>query len=215
MTDPNLSTIASYYTDKLQKHGDSPQGVDWKDAASQQMRYQIFADLLPSPVGTLLDFGCGTGAFLSYLLEHGHSVDRYVGIDLSATMRACVEKKFSGGPLIETGTSLEERGEQSVDYAVALGTFLVKLGNDSKQWESYVFQTIEKLAVMAKKGVLFNFMTTVGIDFRMEHLFYKSPVETFDWAVKKFRYVSVQHAYPLYEYTVFINRSQPRRSSSI
>ena len=37
--------VKNYHAEILLKHGDSPQGVDWKDAQSQELRFSLLADL--------------------------------------------------------------------------------------------------------------------------------------------------------------------------
>ena len=42
-----LDAVNTYYTDKVQQFGDSPQGVDWNSEKSQILRFEQLCKILP------------------------------------------------------------------------------------------------------------------------------------------------------------------------
>ena len=64
-TDPIRTDVARYYNEKLKAHGPTPKGVDWNSKASQELRFEQLAKLLPkqnlNDSFSLLDYGCGFG----------------------------------------------------------------------------------------------------------------------------------------------------------
>jgi hypothetical protein len=63
-------TIDNYYTQKLQQHGATPQGVDWSSQASQELRFQQLLKIVSADVPfTLLDYGLMLVIILEMILN--------------------------------------------------------------------------------------------------------------------------------------------------
>src|SRR5712691_9279492 len=63
-----LERVAAYYTDKIRQHGPTPQGVDWRDLESQEMRFACLLRIVDDdPGASLIELGCGYGALYGYL----------------------------------------------------------------------------------------------------------------------------------------------------
>jgi SAM-dependent methyltransferase len=77
MTDP----IVAYYTGLGRKHGACPAGVGWS-ATSQAVRFDVIAGIGTLEGRSLLDVGCGYGAFFAYLSDRGVQCD-YHGVDMT------------------------------------------------------------------------------------------------------------------------------------
>src|SRR6188472_2545126 len=85
------SVLVTHYERCFERHGVTPEGVDWPNAPDLAVRFDILLRLLdgapsePRPV--VLDLGCGPGLLLDYLRATGRleTVD-YRGIDLSPAM---------------------------------------------------------------------------------------------------------------------------------
>ncbi len=79
-----------FYRTALAEHGETAQGVHWNSTASQQLRFQILRQLLPTDLGsfTLVDVGCGFGDFYCYLEQRGEPPRKYIGLDIMEPMVA-------------------------------------------------------------------------------------------------------------------------------
>jgi len=80
-----LADVATYYTEKLAEHGDTPRGVDWNSEKSQMVRFAQLCKIIDpnkTPNFTLNDLGCGYGALLDYLRDK-HAKCSYLGVDVS------------------------------------------------------------------------------------------------------------------------------------
>ena len=63
-----LSAVASYYSEKLAQHGQTPQGADWNSEESQTLRFeQLTKVIIPGRPFSVNDLGCGYGALYDYL----------------------------------------------------------------------------------------------------------------------------------------------------
>jgi cyclopropane fatty-acyl-phospholipid synthase-like methyltransferase len=87
-------------------YGEEKSGL-YSNVTHQQFIHE-FLNLLP-PKSTILDAACGTGRYLPFLLENGHSV---VGIDQSQGMLAHAKTKFPSVPFEKIG--LQEIAYQAV-----------------------------------------------------------------------------------------------------
>ena len=81
-----LDRVAAYYSDKVQLHGTTARGVDWKDEDGQNARFdQLMLVLGERKRGTIGEIGCGYGALASYMARRGLQFE-YTGCDISADM---------------------------------------------------------------------------------------------------------------------------------
>jgi hypothetical protein len=71
--DRRYRDIVAHYEDCLARYGDNRLGVDWPRREDAELRYAVMLDLIhpdaPTPT-RLLDFGCGAGHLLEFILRH-------------------------------------------------------------------------------------------------------------------------------------------------
>lgn len=203
--------VAGYYGDRLRRFGTVPQGVDWKDAASQTTRFVQLARLLEAdPAGSVTDYGCGYGAFLEFLRDRGFTGD-YLGLDLAAAMveaggRRSAELGLTGARFLAAPTP-----DAVSDYAVASGIFNVRLAFDDRTWLDYLSATLDNMNRHCRRGFAFNCLTRYSDPERMRSdLFYADPLVLFDYCKRNFaRNVALLHDYDLWEFTVIVRKSAP------
>src|SRR5262249_55673601 len=122
--DPIIRKTEAYFSEKLTAHGDTARGVDWRDEKAQEQRFQILSRLFRTRGDfSILDVGCGTGAFYNYLACNGFRNIHYTGLDLLEKMVACGRSKFAGdsNAYFENGTI--EQLNDSFDYTIASGIY--------------------------------------------------------------------------------------------
>jgi ubiquinone/menaquinone biosynthesis C-methylase UbiE len=87
----NVSEVATQ--DRV---ADQYDGVRYQRRSSVQYHEDTMQQLveLAAPRGTVLDDGCGTGAFLEFVRRRALRVDRYVGIDVSRRMLAHAKRRL-------------------------------------------------------------------------------------------------------------------------
>jgi len=208
LADPLLYTqVSDYYTGKLRAHGETPQGVDWKDEASQALRFEQLLKLLPREGDYLvLDYGCGYGALLDYLRGKGYGC-RYLGVDLSPEMVEAAAKRHAA----DVRAEFRMGGEipAGVDYILCSGVFNVRLGRGDEEWRAYLMETLHGFANAARCGFAFNLLTAYADKDRMRpDLHYADPCRLFDWAKREVsRHVALLHDYGLYEFTLIVRKT--------
>ena len=202
---PLIDAVARYYTSKVTEHGPTPRGVDWRDAESQALRFDTLLELIADggPDLSINDYGCGYGALLDFLARRQGEFE-YLGYDVSEAMIAQARARHSGDRRASFITDAAEL--RPADYTVASGIFNVRLDQPLEQWRAYVLETLDKLALLSRRGFAFNALTAHADPERMRgDLYYADPAELLDYCLRHYsRDVALRHDYPLYEFTVTV-----------
>jgi SAM-dependent methyltransferase len=196
--------VAEYYGAKLAEHGATARGVDWRDEASQTLRFEQLLKVVDAPGAfSINDYGCGYGALVAHLDTRGEAFS-YTGFDVSAAMLDHAKRTYAGRPDCEFVTGENELPR--ADYTVASGILNVKLGFSYDAWEEYVRDTLARLASLSTRGFAFNALTSYSDpELRRDDLYYADPRVVFDHCKRTFsRNVALLHDYGLYEFTTIV-----------
>ena len=204
-----LDKVNQYYSEKVNAHGPTPQGVDWNSQESQELRFaQLLKVTEDFPFSSINDIGCGYGHLRGYL--HSRSwKGSYYGIDIS---KAMIDEAISlYGDLPDTVFIVGEACAQSADYTVASGIFNVRLDTTDEEWEAYIYQTIEAMDRVSGKGFAFNCLTKYSDPPLMRaNLYYADPCALFDFCKTNLsKSVALLHDYGLYEFTILVRKDIP------
>ncbi len=205
--DPLLLEVATYYSNKLALHGDTPRGVDWNGEESQLLRFDQLSNIINiQDFFSVNDLGCGYGALYDYLLSR-HKAFIYTGIDISADMINAAKVYFSDKHNAQFFTS--NKPQQIADYSIASGIFNVRLSQTESNWQSYIERTLDLLDQSSRYGFAFNCLTLYSDSEKMkEYLHYANPCELFDLCKRRYSpNVSLLHDYALYEFTILVRKT--------
>ena len=201
-----LESVERYYSRRFAQHGPTARGVDWNSAESQETRFAQLARACPADrTFTLLDYGCGYGALLPFLREHGFAFE-YTGFDLSVAMlehgRACFAGE-AGVRFVGAGDALEP-----ADVVLASGIFNVRLDVDADSWHAYVLSTVRRLSALSRRAFAFNCLTSYSDPERMRaDLYYGDGPGFFDFAKRELAPdVALLHDYGLWEWTLIVRK---------
>src|SRR5262245_58725269 len=121
--------VAAYYAGKLREHGATHRGVDWNSPESHALRHEQFLPVIPAGEHvSVLDYGCGYGAFGEFLAAAGRDV-RYTGYDVAPEMVAAARERHPGLWFTSERAALEP-----ADVTVASGIFNVRAGTEAARW---------------------------------------------------------------------------------
>mgnify|MGYP000986082903 CR=1 FL=1 len=208
MTQDKISkAMQEHYSKTFSAHGCSSEGVDWGNKQQAvALRHRAMEAVIRSYPASILDVGCGYGAFLDYAQEPENL--SYTGIDLVEDMvksgRSLHPKaKFICGDFLNSQIS-----PRSYDYVICNGILTQKLVATTAEMDEYARQLVRKMFETAKIGIAFNIMST-HVNFQVENLYYKDPLEMLGWVMNEISpHVRLDHAYPLYEYTLYVYTSK-------
>ena len=206
--------IIRYYEQCLQKHGATPEGLDWPNGADLATRFGVMLELL-SEAGErpeLLDLGCGAGFLLDFL-SATENIERvsYRGIDLSSQMVALARQRWPRYSFSCRDIIAEPLPDQSADVVLMNGVLTERVSIGVETMTGLAQSLVRAAFRVARLGIVFNVMNA-HVDWQRDDLFHWP----FD-ALAKFlrRDVSAHYTfradYGLYEYACIVWR-QPRRS---
>ena len=210
MTAPSISSIhqevATYYAEKLLRHGESARGVDWNGEESQLLRFKQLCQIADAgAVYSLNDLGCGYGALYDYI-SSVHGEFSYLGIDVSESMIDAARVRYSG--LANATFIVSAEPDKISDYGVASGIFNVRLGRSDEEWRLYLEATLDVLDRTSRIGFAFNCLTSYSDPEKQRaDLYYADPCILFDLCKRRYsRNVSLIHDYGLYEFTILVRK---------
>ena len=208
MSDENidLNDIRNYFDDKLQKFGTTHLGVDYNSPHSQEHRFaQLIQILKPEKSYSLLDFGSGYGSLYGYLSRLGHNLN-YFGYDILETMVEEGNNIFKDNPQCFFSTSLENIPQ--VNYAIASGTFNMKMDFEFQKWQDFVLKNIHIMHEYTSLGFSFNLLTSYSdSEYMRKDLYYADPCFYFDYCKKHFsKNIALLHDYGLYDFTILVRK---------
>jgi SAM-dependent methyltransferase len=208
MSDDIINDVATYYTNKLRTHGETPNGVDWNGEAGQILRFsQLCRVINPHPGFRICDVGCGYGAMYDYVASNYQDF-QFVGVDVSADMVAAATTRYQ-----HTSNAIfvhADRPPQPVSYCVASGIFNVRLNHDDSTWWSYLITTLDMMNATSTHGFAFNCLTSYSDRDKMrDYLYYANPLAIFDHCKTHYaKDVALLHDYGLYEFTILVRKQR-------
>jgi SAM-dependent methyltransferase len=201
-----LHDIERYYSAKVLEHGAVARGVDWNGEESQTLRFERLSEDLPAQRSfSLVDWGCGYGAYSRYLRSHFPETS-YTGIDISAEMIAAAVKTQEESSM--TRFLVGNRPEEPAHWCVASGIFNVRLDRDDQSWFAFICETLDLMNEYSTEGFAFNALTSYSdASKKRDYLYYASPEELFARCKREYsRSVKLLHDYDLYEFTLIVRK---------
>ena len=203
-----LNEVASYYSQKLAEHGDTPRGVDWNGEVSQTVRFDQLCKIIDTETAnfSLNDLGCGYGALFDFLLEK-YPISSYLGVDVYEEMIRAAASRNATYPNARFITASEP--DVISDYGVASGIFNVRLKRTDAEWYDYLQTTLDVLDRTSRLGFSFNCLTSYSDeDKKRDYLYYADPCQLFDLCKRRYsRQVALLHDYGLYEFTILVRKT--------
>lgn len=202
------AVLVQHYEKCFQRHGPTAQGVDWPNAADALLRHKIMAELWESksvnPL-SIVDVGCGYGAFLGYLLANSKQAARgYSGIDLSEPMLEWARKAYPSHTFTCQDILKTPFNDNQFEYGVMNGVLTEKLSLSFEHMEAFAHQIIKALFQTCKRGIAFNVMSS-HVDWQRDDLFHLPLDRLADFLTKNCsRHWQIRQDYGLYEYTVYL-----------
>jgi SAM-dependent methyltransferase len=195
---------ADYYGKLLDEHGAVPASVA-VTRDGQRLRFGVLLDAVRENVGwtsTILDVGCGYGAFVEYLIEHGHfdAADNYTGIDISPGMIAAA-REMRPNRRFEVRNLIENPFDRQFEAVIACGIFQLDHGQD------YVESIIKAMWQATGRVLAFNMLSDYAQE-KAQGEAYFEPGSTLSYCQRFTPFVTLNHSYRRNDFTVVMTREQ-------
>lgn len=191
---------AGYFQRRIEQHGATFEALEWKDEASQALRFEVLCGIGLGSGDVVWDVGCGNGDLLAWIKTHVASAVSYVGIDPVEEFVEAARRRRGDGRFVQADAlSLERLDLPRPDVVMISGIFNL-LGPQHEEFHQAV---VRGAFAVARRGVAYNRMSD-RVDFRNQKLAYGSPEETLQFGLSLTRRVCLRHDYPLFEFTVYL-----------
>jgi SAM-dependent methyltransferase len=201
--------IVRFYTDHLKDHGDSAQGVGWKNDQAQEIRFTQLLNVVREKTGfSINDLGCGTGTLFTFLKAKGYSPSKYFGYDILTEMVEAAQDKLKNEPTAELKKIANALEMQLADYCVCSGIFNVKYDVSETDWLKHILATIQAMNEKSTHGFSFNLLTKYSDkEFMAGYLYYADPLFMFDYCKRNYaKNVALLHDYDQYDFTIIVRK---------
>ena len=199
--------IVEHYEGTLKRFGPTARGMDWKDARSQRLRYEVLCRVRDLQGLTIHEVGAGSGHLVDYLGEAGIEA-HYSGSDLSQAMVRAARRRH---PEIdfEQRDILGDTGAGLYDVVLCSGLFHVKLDHTEEEWRRFMEPMLRRMFDMCRVAIAFNAMRD-DVDYRLDTLYYPAVGQLVEFCRRDLsRAVVARLDYPLHEQTLYVYRTSP------
>ena len=208
MTD---DALIAHYRSLLERHGPVAEALQYRDAATQEARFDVLAGVA-EPLGSVLDVGCGLAHLCRRLRARGFA-GRYHGVDVVPEFVELAREALSDDPLATVALG-DAEGELpgGFDYAMVSGVFNNRMADNRRFMET----TLRRMFAAARRGIAFNAMST-HVDYRDPALYYVDPMDAFDFCkrelgghpVLRHDYVLDEGGFP-FEFAMYVHKAPVR-----
>tara|TARA_B100000900_G_scaffold401644_1_gene406547 strand:+ start:71 stop:718 length:648 start_codon:yes stop_codon:yes gene_type:complete len=153
--------IAKTYNKRFLKLGPTPEASMWFSKNRQFTRFDTILKEIRLLTGqnqtSIIDIGCGYGAFLEFLSERcADDIRSYYGYDISHEVIKFCKKKYSQGPVFYTGSIPTFTAE----FIIMSGTYNFFPSKDYNSWNLYFYGSLKTLWSKATRAMIFNLQTS-------------------------------------------------------
>lgn len=195
-------SVVAHYESRFARFGPTARGMDWKDEASQRLRFEVLCGICDLDGLGVHEVGAGAGHLAEYLEASGRRA-QYSGSDLSEAMVDAARARRPDLPF-ERRDILEGPAGVEHDVLLCSGLFHVKLEQPEETWRAFIEAMVRRMYAMCRVGVAFNLMSD-RVDYRDPALYYASPSDMLAFCRRTLSaHVALRHDYPLHEYTVYV-----------
>ncbi len=196
----NMDKLYRHYETRFEEHGYSYKTLGWGSVETQQLRFQVLADIADLTGCSVCDVGCGFGDLYAYLAGRFGTVT-YHGIDLSQVLLDEGAKRHPTATFERRDLLTAPFPAGRFDYVMASGLLNFKQENHL----DYLTKMVATLFNACSQGLAINFLSSY-VDYELEKDFHFAPEAAFTMARKLTRWVTLRHNYPLYEFTLYLYR---------
>lgn len=200
--------ISKHYESCLEKHGDTPKGMDWPNEQDLTRRYEVMLEVFQRRTSyhpiSLLDFGCGTSGLYTHILNNQIGNIKYYGLDISRKFIDICERKYPENTYFCLDVIRESGVMPNFDYIVMNGLFTVRHDLGYPDMLSFFQSIILEMKKFASKGMAFNVMSK-HVDWERDDLFHLPFDIAVDFITKNVtKEFIIRSDYGLHEYTVYL-----------
>jgi SAM-dependent methyltransferase len=188
------------FFDKLIKQSTDEHTAVGQSRISHEKRFKKMLDIGDLRGKSVLDVGCGLGAFYSFLNQNDIKSD-YYGIDINEKMLEGASKKYSEiANRFSRVDLVEEVMGQEFDYSISIGPLNLLIDEETNY--QMTFKLMDGLFKHSKIGCALS-MTSIHSKVKDNDTFFFDPKVIVNHAEKMCNNYRLDHSYLPHDFTIF------------
>ena len=172
--------------------------VGWGNKESQEIRFDVLSEVSDFTNKSVLDVGCGLGAFYAHLKNQG-MVFSYIGVDINSRMIAKAKERYPSADFRVQDILTHADPLPLYDFVILSGAFNLS----QNRHKDIVAEMIRMMYKMSRVAIAFN-MLSVKADFFEPGEYYARPGEMLDFCLTMTQRVILRHDYMTHDFTVYM-----------
>jgi hypothetical protein len=207
-----LTPLLTHYDACLREHGATAAGVDYGDPVAADIHYEVALGMVKRKSAptrpSLLDFGCGWGSLLDYMLRtprwfwKSEPMFDYTGLDILPSSIAAARKRFPGEDFLCSDIRTDGVPPRRWDYITACGVYPRATGVDKTELWDFLRESVSMLFDACDIGMSWNVLSS-HVDYETDdwlHIPFDQMAEFVNTLTRRFVF-RVDYAWP--GYTVY------------
>jgi len=210
-----IPDIEGYYQRLVEKYGGDPRADGYSSELAREARFEMYTTHFDFAGKTILDVGCGTGAFFRYLMDCEIFPARYVGIDILPGKAETAKFRLAQAGILQ---SAEMRGidvefvagdvssiRDSFQISIACSIFDVKQ-TDVPTTFKIACRTLRHMWERSTEGIGADFFSPYALDIQP----FNAPIPpewVFTWAMQNLNSrVLLDYTYLPHDYSIIARK---------
>ena len=206
------------FRELFNQHKGTTMAVSSESPAHKALRYELITDTLKNDDGfSVHDVGMGLADLLNFMKMRFPAKNfSYSGSDILIEYVEESRRRYPGIIFFHRDIA-DCIPDDCYDWVVMSGVFHQRKESTIREWEHFAHQLIKNSFAMARKGVVFNFISPF-VDYYQTEVYYSNMPKWINFINDELsRFFVIRHDYALFEYTVSVfkpeyvqvNYSQP------
>ena len=193
-------SITEVYNKMLADGANDAERVGWSSADSQEKRFSVLTEIGDLDNDTILDVGCGLGAFFDYI-HNAYPNLSYTGVDINPNMIQEAQQKHSDIEFIHTDitSDLHALNNRKFDYVFLSGA----LNLSTDKHHDTIENIMKEMFALANKGVAANFLSLFS-DYLTPGEYYCNPENILQTAFSITKKITLRHDYMPHDFTIYL-----------
>jgi ubiquinone/menaquinone biosynthesis C-methylase UbiE len=195
-----MITISDTYNKMLTDGVNDAERVGWGSLDSQVKRFSILTEIGDLENNTILDVGCGLGAYFDYI-HNTHPNLLYTGVDFNLNMIQEAQQRHFDIEFIHTDitSTTHALNDRKFDYVFLSGA----LNLSADKHHDTIEIIMNEMFSLANKGVAANFLSVFS-DYLTPGEYYCNPNDILQMAFSITKKVVLRHDYMPHDFTIYL-----------
>jgi SAM-dependent methyltransferase len=198
-----IGNVIRAYERRLAEHGFDVAALKSGGLGKQFVRHSIHAQLFNLEGRRIVDIGCGIGMFYRFLRNAKVNLREYIGIDIVEPFLEYNRKSFPGARFLNIDILCDPI--ESLEPDVVFMSQIFNARYETADNDAIARAAIKRFFTIAREGLVVDFMSSY-VDYREAKHHYFEPEEMLHFAKGLTRFVSLQHDYLPFEFTLALRK---------